>query len=58
MAQKKKTLKIRETKEVVFDILKAAAPTLFLDKEYTDVENFGEAEDNSYLEIEFKEEAG
>ena len=61
MAEKKKEVRIRETKEVVFGILKAAAPALFGTKVWADVAQFNaqtSGGDGSYLEIVFNEEVG
>jgi hypothetical protein len=57
MADKDKSVKIRETKEAIFDILKSIAPALFGSKVFADVARFGEDEnDQSKIIIEFKEE--
>jgi len=57
MVEKVTQLKIRAPKPDVFDILKDLAPSLFGDKEWTDVESFSEMlDDPSKLEIIFKEE--
>jgi hypothetical protein len=58
MADKKKTVKIRATKQEVFDVLKTAVPALFGSKVFADVEFFSEDPgDQSNLILEFNEEA-
>jgi hypothetical protein len=57
MADRKKEVKIRATKQETFDVLKAAAPSLFGTKVFADVTFFGEdPEDASKLILEFTEE--
>jgi len=56
MAEAKNVLRLRETKEQVFDMLKAAAPGLFGAKVFADVDFFGaDPQDTSDLLIQFKE---
>lgn len=58
MADKKQSVKIRASKEEIFDVLKAAAPGLFGNYTITDVIFFSEdPEDNSKILIEFNEES-
>lgn len=58
MADKKKAEKIRETKENLFNFLKAELPGLFGSKVWLDVAFLGEdPEDSSKILIEFNEEA-
>ena len=57
MATKKKEVKIRETKENTFSILKSIAPGIFGASEWVDVAFFGEdPDDTSKLIIVFTEE--
>lgn len=54
---KQKSVKIRETKSVVFQVLKNAAPTAFGTKVFADVAFFSEdPDDTSKIMIEFNEE--
>jgi len=55
--EKKTVTIIRESKEVIFNVLKNAAPSVFGTKTYADVESFGDdPEDTSKFIIIFKEE--
>jgi len=57
MATKTNTAKIRETKPIVFQVLKNAAPTEFGTKVFADVKFFGQdPDDTSKIIIEFNEE--
>lgn len=56
MVEKKNVVIIREAKEVVFGILKDAAPALFGDKTWADVVEFRTAVDQSKFEIVFEED--
>lgn len=57
MADKKTQLKIRETKENLFNFLKSSFPALFGDKTWIDVENFTtDPLDSSKMLIVFNEE--
>ena len=58
MAEKKKEVIIRASKQETFDILKAAAPGIFGAKVYADVNRFEEdPTDASNLWIVFNEES-
>ena len=54
--EKKTVTIIRESKEVIFNILKNAAPSIFGTKTYADVLFFGQDDDSSKLKIIFNEE--
>ena len=57
MAEKKTQLKIRETKENLFNFLKSSFPALFENKTWTDVEEFTvDPLDGSKILIVFNEE--
>lgn len=57
MADKKKQVKIRETKESVFNALKNLAPSLFGSKVWADVAFFGDdPQDTSKFIVIFDEE--
>ena len=57
MAEKKNQVKIRETKQNIFNALKSIAPELFGDKTYEDVLSFSDdTSDTSKMEIIFNEE--
>lgn len=57
MATKKKEVKLRESWQAIFNILKAQAPALFGSKVFADVSFIGaDPDDATFMIIEFNEE--